>query len=381
MTGMNDILIIGGGVVGLSLAWELAGHGLRVHVVERGEPGREASWAGAGILPAARREPGGTLYAQLSAFSRRLHAEWAQRLREETGIDTGFRVCGELHVARTPADGERVEQEAKQWEEEGLCVERLTVAESLAREPALASGGPTAELLSAVLLPDAAQVRNPRHVRALATACQQRGVKITTSAGVEDLELRGGRVEGAITSAGRFTAQRFALCAGAWTEPLLARLGHKLPLKPIRGQMVLMNLPRQLLKSVIHEGPHYLVPRDDGRVLVGSTLEDVGFDKRTTGEAIAELTAFAHSIVPALRDAEIEQTWAGLRPGSALAIPLIGPLPGFDNVLLAAGHFRWGLYLSPGTAVLLRQWILGEECAVPLDAFWPGNLPILPPTC
>jgi glycine oxidase len=221
------------------------------------------------------------------------------------------------------------------------------------------------------LLPDAAQIRNPRYLQALVLACEKRGVTLTPHTTIEDLSVQDRRVTKVVTSQGAFTADRIVIAAGAWSEPLLARLGHKLPLKPIRGQMVLMKLPRQVLYSVVHDGPHYLVPRDDGRVLVGSTLEDVGFDKQTTTEAIAELTAFAHSIAPVLRSAEIEQTWAGLRPGSALANPLIGQLPNYENVLVASGHFRWGLYFSPGTAVLLRQWMLGEATAIPLNEFFP----------
>ena len=368
---MDDCLIIGGGVVGLSLAWELAGCGLKVHVVERGQPGREASWAGAGILPAARRTPGGSPLEQLSALSRRLHAEWAQRLACETGIDTGFRVCGELHVARTAEAVARVQQEAREWEAADLRVERPTVAELLKQEPALAGDRRLPGILSAVWLPEAAQIRNPRHLQALVVACQQRGVRLTSNAAVEDVAIRGGRMEEVMTAAGRFAAERFVLCAGAWTEALLARLGHALPLKPIRGQMVLMKLPLQVLSCIVQETPHYLVPRDDGRILVGSTLEDVGLDKRTTAEAIAELTTFAHSIIPALREASIEQFWAGLRPGSTLPNPLIGPLANYDNVLVAAGHFRWGLYLSPATAVLLRQLMQGDKPDIPLTEFLP----------
>jgi len=397
---MDDCLIIGGGVVGLSLAWELAQAGLRVHVVERGEPGREASWAGAGILPAARRTPGGPSLDQLSALSRRLHAAWAERLKAETGIDTGFRVCGELHVARTAAAVAVIEKEAREWDAAGLCVERPAVAEVLKREPALvggvrlggerhavsstqASGGrrppgsPRAEfqspddILATYWLPDAAQIRNPRHLQALVAACQRCGVRLTTNAAVEEIEVRGRRVKEVITRAGRFAAERVVVCAGAWSEALLRRLGHAFPLKPIRGQMVLMKLPRQVSRCIVHEGPHYLVPRDDGRVLVGSTLEDVGFDTRTTDEAIQELISFAHSILPALKNAEVERTWAGLRPGSELAHPLIGPLSNYDNVLVAAGHFRWGLYLSPGTATLLREAMLGEETEIRLADFAP----------
>jgi len=394
---MDDCLIIGGGVVGLSLAWELACASLKVHVVERGEPGREASWAGAGILPAARCTPGGTPLEQLSALSRRLHGEWAARLRAETGIDTGFRECGELHVARTDDAVAVIEREAGEHVAAGVRVQRPTLAEVLAREPGLvgewetvgAEGGgeravnhqgacaprsPGAlgeKILAAFWLPDAAQIRNPRHLQALVAACRRGSVRLTTHAGAEDVEVHGRRIKEVVTPAGRFAAERVVICAGAWSDALLKRLGFKLPLKPIRGQMVLMKLPQPVLRCIVHEGPHYLVPRDDGRVLVGSTLEDVGFDTRTTEQAINELISFARSILPALRAAEIEHAWAGLRPGSDLPNPLIGPLPNYDNVLVAAGHFRWGLYLSPGTATLLRQVMLGEEPQIPLEDFAP----------
>ncbi|MCE9544043.1 MAG: glycine oxidase ThiO [Planctomycetia bacterium] len=369
---MDDCLIIGGGVVGLSLAYELAAQGLNVHLLERGETGQEASWAGAGILPAARRSPGGTAAEQLAALSRRLHPEWSERLLDETGIDTGFTISGEIHLARTPEAAEQLARDVQSWSEADLAVEPLPLDELRSIEPALADGAGSPPL-SAWRLPETAQVRNPRHLKALTHAVRQRGVRITSGAEVQSFAKRNGEVTGVVSTAGEFQAQRIVLSAGAWSAALLEQLGCPAKLKPIRGQIALLRLPEPVLRSIVHVGPHYLVPRGDGRVLVGSTLEDVGFDKQTTEEAIDELLAFACQLVPALGGAEVERTWAGLRPGNLRAEPLIGPVPGLENVLVATGHFRWGLYLSTGTAVLLRQLICGEPSAVPLDDFRPGS--------
>lgn len=186
---------------------------------------------------------------------------------------------------------------------------------------------------------------------------------------VTDLIDEGDRIDAVCTSPGEFKADAFVITAGPWTERILAREGVPTGIFPMRGQMVLFRCARQPFKRVLNDGPRYLVPRDDGYVLAGSTEEEAGFDKSTTEEAIAELTNFATDLVPALRAANVEQTWAGLRPASYDGFPYIGRMPGLENAFVAAGHFRSGLHLSPGTAVVLADVMCGATPAIDLMPF------------
>jgi glycine oxidase len=372
---MDDCLIIGGGVVGLSIAYELAGRGKRVTVVDRSEPGREASWAGAGILPAAVERAEDAAYHQLSGLSVRLHAQWAERLRDATGIDTGYRECGELNLAsgdRThsgPAsDVDPLSADVSALRSRGIQVEDVT--SSLNKfEPGLSWTGPPADRKTAWFIPRSAQLRNPRHLKALMTICRSRKVNLIGGTEVRGIEHKNGRVVQVGTSAGTFRANQYCVCAGAWAGEVMKEFNCRLPIKPIRGQIALLKTDAPVIRRVVHEGRHYLVPRDDGRVLVGSTLEDVGFDKRTTTSAIQSLLDFAISRVPALQGADVERCWAGLRPGSPAGQPFMGRIPDFANAFAAVGHFRWGLYLSPGTATVMGQLLCGETPQIDLSEF------------
>lgn len=357
---MHDVLIIGGGVIGLSLAWDLARHGQSVHVVDQGQPGREASWAGAGILPAAVRRDGQHPYEQICGLASELHPLWAEELRSSTGIDNGFRRCGGIYLARTPGEAASLSAWAQVQREEGIEVQRLTPEERAGLEFDIVH-----DTMASFLVPGEAQLRNPRHLQALEAACRQAGVTITSNSPVTDISISD-IVNAIETTAGPLRARQFCFTAGAWTGPLLAKLGIATGIVPIRGQMVLFRGPAPLVRRIINVGSRYLVPRDDGRLLAGSTEEEAGFDKRTTDEAIADLTAFARGVIPALADAEIERTWAGLRPGSFDGLPYLGRLPGLANAFVAAGHFRSGLFLSPATAVVMSQLIRGETPQIDL---------------
>jgi glycine oxidase len=365
---MADVLIIGGGVIGLSLAWELAQRGRRVRVIDRGQPGREASWAGAGILPPASRTGAIHPYDQLRGLASELHPLWAQRLRQASGIDTGYRRCGGLHLARTTGEAAALAAWAAGAGEEGIVAKRVPVDELPSLEPGLATQGPV-PVRSAWLLPDEAQLRNPWHLRALAAACQRAGVEIRGGLEAAQLSIRGGNVELVVTPQEAFRADLYCFASGAWTGKLLAQLGMPLGILPIRGQMVLFRCPSPPIGRIINDGPRYLVPREDGRLLAGSTEEEAGFDKSTTEEGIGTLTAFARSLVPALAAAPIEQTWAGLRPGSFDGLPYMGPLPGLGNAFIAAGHFRSGLFLSPAVAVVMAELLCGERPRIDLAPF------------
>ena len=222
-------------------------------------------------------------------------------------------------------------------------------------------------------LPDECQLRNPWYLRALVRMCELAGVEIVPNCEVLDWDVANGRVNGVITSQGTIQADQVCVTSGAWSGGLLQKLGITLGVMPMRGQMVLFRSERPVARAVINEGPRYLVPRNDGRLLAGSTEEEVGFDKRTTEEGICELIEFATSLLPVLKSAEIERTWAGLRPASFDGFPYLGPIPGLANGFVAAGHFRSGLYLSPGTAVVMAEQMCGAATSLDLSPFRIGR--------
>ena len=366
---MPDILVVGGGVIGLSLAYELASNGARVSVIDRGQFGREASWAGAGILPPAAATPQADPYAELHRISGELYPRWSAQLREETGVDNGYRRCGGIYLAADESDEAELRMCAAQWRKDGIHVEPIDAAGLAESEPALAAGRSGKTLKAAWRLRDEAQVRNPRHLKALMLACARRGVDLQPGVAVEGFRTAGSRVTHAITLQGDLAFDRLCITSGPWSKALLRPLGIDVALRPVRGQMVLLTSPRPLLRSIVNVGPRYLVPRPDGRILVGSTEEDAGFDKRTTAEAVAGLIRFAVDLAPPLGGLSIEQCWAGLRPSSHDGVPYLGRAPAFDNAFVAAGHFRQGLSLSPGTAVVMSRLMLGADPQLDLTPF------------
>ncbi len=354
-----DVLILGGGVIGLTVAYRLAREGARVAVLDKGDLGREASWAGAGILPPGDPARARTPYDLLLARGSAAFPAFSEELRERTGIDNGFRVCGGVEIV----DGdERLVLD--DWRRQGVRAEPLDDAALHRLEPNLAPS-----LRRAFHLPDLAQVRNPRHVKALVAACASLGVALRPGEPVYALERQEGTVTAARTDGGLLTAGRFLVAAGAWSESLLAPLGWRPGIHPVRGQIALLHCGGPLFSRVVEEGKRYLVPRPDGRVLVGSTEEHVAFDKRTTAGAIRGLLDFAIGLVPALAGAPPERCWAGLRPGSPDGRPFLGPVPGAANLFVAAGHFRAGIQLSPATGTVMTELLLGRAPSLPLEAF------------
>jgi glycine oxidase len=370
---MPDCLIVGGGVVGLSLAYQLSGRGVTVEVIDRGDMGREASWAGAGILPPANRATAVHPLEQLRALSQELHPKWAVELRKQTGIDTGFRECGGLYLARSAGEVASLVAFAEMLRDLDIAIDRIPHDKLTTIEPGLKDLAKSGTLKAAYTLPGEAQLRNPDHLRALAVACEQNGVLLRSRTELIEIEQAGKQISGLQTSQGRLEADRYCLTSGAWTYALLRQLDITTGIMPVKGQMVMFKCDKPPFDHVLNEGPRYLVPRDDGRVLVGSTEEEVGFDKSNTEEGVAELIDLARQLVPSLHDAEIERTWAGLRPGSFDGFPYLGAIPGFENAFTAAGHFRSGLHMSTGTALVMTQLMLGESPEIDLTPFRVGR--------
>lgn len=369
---MVDCVVVGGGLIGLLTALELRREGLDVTLLERGETGRESSWAGGGILsplhPWRYPEP----VTLLAAWSQARYPALAAELLERSGVDPEWEPSGLLVLDATgEADA------ARAWAgRHGVALEDLGREGLRAREPSLG-----ARWASALWLPGVAQIRNPRLAQALRRAAELAGVVVRAQTPVEAVHVDGGRVVGVRTAEGLTNAGRVVVASGAWTPGVLGLLGVGLPVAPVRGQMVLFRAEPGVVRRVVLSGARYLVPRRDGRVLAGSTLEHVGFDKSTTAEARADLFEAAVELVPALADYPVERQWAGLRPGSPEGIPIIGEHPAVRGLFVNAGHFRNGVVLAPASARLLADLILQRPPILdPAPYRWTGSGDVKPAT-
>lgn len=362
-----DILLIGGGVIGLTTALKLAERNVSVTLLDRSHTGREASWAGAGMLPPGNTVRAVTPEARLRSYSHSLWKQFSAELLERTGIDNGYHICGAMDIFTRECRHEFDEQ-FRQWANDDIRVERLSRHDA---ELFVADLNPDFDEL--LFLPDFGQVRNPRHLQALRAACLQRGVEIAEHAEGLNLQTIGDRISEVRISNRSLHFDKVCVTAGAWSATILQSLGYALPVIPIRGQIVQLQLPAQPFRCVIEHGRRYLVPRRDGLILVGSTEEDAGFVRQTTTEGVSGLLEFAKALVPSLAKAEVVRSWAGLRPGSPDELPLIGAVPGFSNLFIGAGHFRSGLQMSPGTATILADLLLDAAPAISLQGLTPDR--------
>ena len=373
-----DTIIVGAGIAGLSLAYELASAGQKVRVLDRNAAGRGASWAAAGILPAVCRSGDEhDDFERLRTHSWKMYPEWIDRIHGESSIDPEYQATGGLHIATSRGEMVSLKVAAAQWQSDGLDVQSIESASELAsREPVLKSSFEQGLVHGGYFLPDECLVRPPTLLRALLEANRKKGVAVEEGVEVHEWVRAAdnrGRIVSLRTSAGEFAAGQFCISAGAWSSKIGAGLGLRFEVEPWRGQMVLFKSQPGLIQSVINEGPNYLVPRIDGHVLAGSTVEEVGFDQSITDEAIGQLTRFAESLIPELNHSAIKKTWAGLRPGSGDGVPLIGRTNAIENLFISTGHFRSGVFLAPATATFLSQLMLGESPGLDLGMFDPNR--------
>lgn len=374
MSGRRHVLI-GGGVIGLSIAYELARRGERVCLLERdAEVGRRASWAGAGILPPADFSSPTDPLDCLRRLSHRLYPAWSERLRQETGIDNGYRRCGGVYLATRRAEAASLVGLAGDFASQGIDFHQLDHRALRQRVPGLGDAIDAGRILSAWYAPDECQIRNPRHVKALAAGCRLHGVEIICNGEVRELRRSAEAITAAITADGReIPGETFCVCGGAWSRSLADRLGLETGLFPVRGQMLRYACDDLGCATILNEGHRYIVPRADATVLVGSNEEEVGFAEGTTEEVVGSLAAWAASLLPQLSGSQIVQTWSGLRPASFDGWPYLGRVPEHQNLFIATGHYRSGLHLACATGTVMADLLSGRQPPLDVSSFRPGR--------
>lgn len=338
--------------MGLMVARGLLAAGKNVVIYDKGEVGAESSWAGGGILSPLYpwRQPASV--TQLALRSQALFPGLATDLIKETGIDPELEISGMLVLS--------VDDQAKAhaWAASNRVKIRTANATEITNiEPGLAD----AQMSNALVFPDIGHIRNPRLIASLRADLLKKGCEFRENTEIVEIKRREGVVEKLATTKGEVKVCQVLVCAGAWTGKLLTGLGLTLPIEPIAGQMLLYKAEPGVVKNIILKNKRYLIPRRDGRILVGSTLENAGFHKQTTEEARQSLQNSALELVPALANYPIEAQWAGLRPGSPLGIPYMGVYPGVENLWVCSGHYRNGLVLAPASAEFMVELILGEN--------------------
>lgn len=358
-------------MIGLSIAYELAAHDLTVALLDKSKIGKEASWAGAGILPPTNIETATDPIDQLRAISGQLHPEWSRSLLEETEIDNGFWNCGAVYVGRSAGEVSSIAGSRLNWSEEKIPFECLSTEQLAKLVPALENQLQSIE--SAVFLPGESQISNRDHLRALELACRQRGVDFFEEIEIQECEFHSDRLSVLRTVAGPFAASHFCATSGAWTGQLLKKFDIEISVLPVRGQMLAFKLPEALFSTIINDGSRYLVPRRDGWVLAGSTLEHAGFDKKMTSEGQRSLFHFANGLIEELNEKTLRDRWAGLRPATFDGFPYIGCCPKLTNVVVATGHFRIGLQTSTGTAQIVRELVEGKTPKIDVEPFRVGR--------
>lgn len=369
MTLRSDALVVGGGVIGCAVAYFLAREGLSVTLLERDAVGEHASGAAAGmLLPTGEVDAPGP-FLTLAMESLALFPDLARELHERSGIDVEYETSGALRVARSQAEAEALRARAERFRDHG--VEWIDAQAAAAAEPALAH-----DVLGALHAPREGHVRSALLARAFAGAAARLGAEIVAGVSVTGLLREGERITGVRTTADPRETDTVVLCMGAWAAALSDWLPElpRLPVDPVRGQILCLEPRDPPLRGIVRDAHVYLVPRRDGTVTVGATEEHTGFDTRVTAGGMADLLGAATSVVPALSDATFRSAHAGLRPATPDRMPVVGPVPGAPGLLLATGHYRNGVLLAPITARLVSEVVTGKGLGPDAAALRPERL-------
>lgn len=366
----QGILIIGGGVIGLSIARELSKRGAKeITILERGLVGSEASWAAAGMLAPNIETDTDERFHRLGLDSLELYPDFAETLRAETGVDIELDRTGTLFLAFDEAEETQIDETLRRQLSRGVRVERLSSDEIRSLEPSISRAA-----RAGLFYPNDWQVDNRKLVVALRSYAERNGIRIVENVNATSLLVSNRTVTGADTTAGEFRSGTTIVATGAWTS--LIKIGdRKMPIDviPIRGQMISYDTMGGTLRHVTYSANGYLVPRADGRLLVGATVEDVGFEKAVTEDGVESLVRAAVEIIPSLSPRPVASEWSGLRPFASDGLPVLGRIPEFDNAFVATAHYRNGILLAPKTAELMADAILDDAVSESLEIFGVGR--------
>ena len=362
MATTTDVVVIGGGVIGTAVAYHLAGHKVRTWLVDKAQPGQEASAAAAGMLAATSGgSKRGPMY-QLKRASQALYPALVRELEERTGIDIEYQTPGIFEILLTEADEQRYRRLYELRAEQGHAVSWLSAEAARRHEPSL-----TPALRAAVHFAADHHLHNGKLARAWAEAARQRGVSLHPGTTVTEARIRNGRVSEVRVGDDWVSADSVVIAAGSWSAQVGELFELRIPVRPAKGQMLAIRANH--LRHVIASDDRYLVPRKNGEVILGSTVEFTGYDKDVTLEAVRRLAEWADGVVPGIGKAPLSRCWAGLRPYSPTRRPILGRAPGLENVVLATGHHRNGILLAPITGQLISELITTGHTGLSLEPF------------
>jgi glycine oxidase len=366
-----DAIIVGGGLIGSAIAFELAGEKLRVVVIDRQQPGREASWAAAGMLSPGPDSPEAVPLVPLGKRSLQLYPEFISAVEEASGMAVNFAREGTFEIFAGRQSESARDAMVEEYRRLEIAIETISPEAACAVEPSLRRAAAVA------WLPEEATVDPRLLTGAVLAGAERRGAEIRAGCAVDSLLCRGGACAGVVAGGEKMEAAHVVIAAGSFcgtisdcvsgTEANLARYA---PVRPVRGQMIALRSESVKLQRVLRSQRGYLVPRPDGRIIAGSTLEDAGFVKQVTPEGIRRILDSAVELAPALVDAEIVEQWAGLRPDTPDHLPIIGPTE-MNGLVMATGHYRNGILLAPVTAKIVRDWIVNGKAEFSAENFSP----------
>lgn len=359
-----DVAVAGGGLIGGSIALELARAGLSVALFDRQTPGKEASWAGAGILSPAPESAAMVSLVELSKASMALYPEFVRAVEEISGQTVGYRPKGTVQALFSSNAREELSTIIALHHGLGLKAEPLNARDAQELEPSLSE-----ELEAAVLRPEEASVDNRELTKSVLEAAHRSGVAIFAGCPVKAILSEGQRCVGLQTAEENAYAEWTVIAAGCFSAQIRGAETIA-PVRPAKGQMVALRADHVKIERVLWSEKIYLVPREDGRILAGATVEDTGFEKNLTAGGLERVLAAAIELAPSLADARVEESWAGLRPNSPDHLPILGP-GDLDGLIVATGHFRNGISLAPVTARLVCEWITQQRVSVDWERFSP----------
>ena len=365
-----DVAVIGGGVIGSSIAFELAAEKLRVVVLDRGKPGSEASWAAAGMLSPGPDSPRDIPLVPLGRESLRLYPRFVAAIEETSGKKINYERKGTLEIFLAPHGQRERNEDVAEYRQLGLAADPVSLEDVRQMEPSIGT-----DARAALRLPDEGTVDPRLLMDALLAAAGRRGAEIRSYCAATGLLYEAGRCVGVVADGERISARHVVLAAGCFSAEVLRdadNLTSLVPTRPVRGQMLALRPDGFALHHVLRFEKCYLVPRQDGRVIAGSTSEEGGFEKRVTPAGMRKVLSGALEMCPGLAGAEILETWSGLRPGTPDDLPILGP-SGMEGLLIATGHYRNGILLAPVTAKLVREWIVTGRTSFDAAPFSPSR--------